>query len=85
MEDSILIFSNERTGTNSRVIEYELNEESLIANQIWTYEREPALDVTVLGDVTRTGSGDTHINWSMGGVMERVSMDGDSLWELPVG
>ena len=84
LEDAILVFSNELTGEDSRVIEYDLDEENLIAHQKWSFTRDPSLDVSVLGDVTRMESGDTHINWSMRGVMDRVSPEGLRQWEVQV-
>jgi hypothetical protein len=36
----------------------------------------------VLGEPTRYPNGDTFINWSTAGQMERVTADGETTWKL---
>ena len=39
----------------------------------------------VLGEATRLPDGDTFVNWSAAGQMERVSPEGESRWKLNSG
>ena len=84
LEDSILVFSNEEQGVPSQVLEYGFNEDTLEATEIWSYMRDPPIDVSILGDASRMDSGITHINWAMRGLLERVTPEGESIWEASV-
>ncbi|MCP4606403.1 MAG: hypothetical protein GY847_38830 [Proteobacteria bacterium] len=83
MENSIVVFDNEGLpGKESRVIEYEIDLESNEAKEIWSYSAEPTIYTFVLGDVSRLEDGDTLVNWSVAGRIERVAQDGSIKWQL---
>jgi len=84
LDDSVLVFSNEEQGEPSQVLEYGFNEDTMEASVVWSYMRDPPIDVYILGDASRLDSGVTHINWALRGLLERVSPDGESLWEASV-
>ena len=78
-----LVFDNEgSTARESRVIEYELDFENMVATEVWTYLSDPVVYTFVLGEPARLENGDTFVNWSAAGQIERVSADGESLWKV---
>jgi hypothetical protein len=84
--DRILVFDNEGSIDDySRVLEFELDLENRIATQVWSYVSNPGVSTFVLGEPTRLPDGDTFINWSAAGQMERVTADGRSTWKLNSG
>jgi hypothetical protein len=85
-DDRILVFDNEgSSGDESRVLEYELDFEAMVATEVWSYTSEPPVFTFVLGEATRLPDGDTFVNWSAAGQMERVSPEGESRWKLNSG
>ena len=82
----ILVMDNDGSpGNESRVLEYELDFERNLATQIWSYVSNPSVYTFVLGEPTRLDDGDTFINWSAAGQMERVTGEGASRWKLNTG
>jgi hypothetical protein len=78
-----LVFDNEgSTARESRVIEYELDFENMVATEVWTYLADPVVYTFVLGEPARLENGDTFVNWSAAGQLERVSASGESLWKV---
>jgi hypothetical protein len=67
------------------VLEYELDLAENTATQVWSYVSSPSVHSFVLGEPTRLDGGDTFIDWSAAGQLERVSADGRSLWKLNSG
>jgi hypothetical protein len=81
--DRILVMDNDgSTGKDSRVLEYELDLEQNVATEVWSYVADPSVYTFVLGEPTRMDNGDTFINWSAAGQLERVTPDGESIWQL---
>jgi hypothetical protein len=84
--DHILVFDNDgAAGDESRVLEYELDLAANTATEVWSYVSDPSVHCFVLGEPTRLEGGDTFIDWSAAGQLERVSADGRSLWKLNTG
>jgi hypothetical protein len=83
-DDHILVMDNEGSigGQESRVIEYEIDFETNVATQVWSYMADPPEYTWVLGEVERYQNGDTFINWSTAGTMERVTETGEVTWKL---
>jgi hypothetical protein len=82
LPESILVFDNEGAqGLISRVIEYSLDPEAGEATEIWRYQPGDLYSF-VLGEPTRLENGDTFINWSAAGVMNRVTPDGEEIWKI---
>ena len=83
LRDSILVMDNDGPlGHESRIVEYALDFDSAEATEQWTYSADPPVYTFVLGEPTRLDGGDTFVNWSAAGQMERVSPDGVSKWRL---
>jgi hypothetical protein len=79
----VLVMDNDGAGGHtSRVLEYELDMDSRVAKQIWSYTASPAVYTFVLGEPLRFDDGSTFINWSAAGQMERLSPTGTSIWKL---
>jgi hypothetical protein len=80
----ILVMDNEGplAVDTSRIVEYELDFETNVATQVWEFISNPSLYTFVLGEPVRYPGGDTFINWSTAGVLERVTAEGESLWKL---
>jgi hypothetical protein len=82
----LLVFDNEGSpGEESRVLEYELDFAANLATEIWSYTSDPPVHTFVLGEPHRLSDGDTFVNWSAAGQMERVSAAGVSRWKLNSG
>ena len=82
----ILVFDNDGSlESESRVLEYELDFDASIATEVWSYVAQPAVSSFVLGEATRLQGGDTFVNWSMAGQLERVTAAGESIWQLNTG
>jgi hypothetical protein len=79
----VIIMDNDGSpGNESRVLEYELDLERSLATQVWSYVAQPSVYTFVLGEPTRFDDGDTFINWSAAGQMERVTAAGEARWKL---
>jgi hypothetical protein len=82
----VIVMDNDGSpGNRSRVLEYELDLERNLATQVWSYESNPSVYTFVLGEPTRYENGDTFINWSAAGQMERVTAAGEQRWKLNTG
>ncbi len=85
LDDSILILDNDGPlGHQSRVVEYALDLSAGTATEIWSYMSDPPVHTFVLGEPTRLESGETFVNWSAAGLMERVSSNGTAKWRLGI-
>ena len=70
----------------SRVVEYELDLDTMLATEVWSYVADPTVYTFVLGEPIRYDSGETFVNWSAAGQMERIAADGvTSQWKLNTG
>jgi hypothetical protein len=82
----ILIMDNDGSpGNESRVLEYELDLEAMLATQVWSYVSQPSVYTFVLGEPLRFDDGGTFINWSAAGQMERVTASGEVSWKVNTG
>jgi len=81
--DTFVVFDNEGGVGESRVLEYDFNEDAGTAEAVWSYDADdPDIYVFVLGDVTRFDDGDTMVTWSIAGQIDRVDSSGEVLWKL---
>lgn len=81
--DDLLVFDNDGAGDRtSRVIEYSVDAAAGVAREIWSYSADPSVYSFVLGDVHRYDDGDTFVDWSVAGQMDRVDADGKLLWRM---
>jgi hypothetical protein len=69
-------------GSESRVLEYQLDFEQNLATEVWSYVADPIVYTFVLGEPKRLSDGSTFVNWSAAGQMDRVSEEGDATWKL---
>ena len=69
----------------SRVVEYELDLDTMLATEVWSYVADPTVYTFVLGEPTRMEDGSTFVNWSAAGQLERVTPDGERIWKLNTG
>ncbi len=80
--DHILVLDNDgSSGSESRVLEYELDFDNNLATQVWSYVASPPVYTFVLGEPTRLSDEDVFVNWSAAGQLERVSGD-ETTWKL---
>ncbi len=78
----ILVLDNDgSSGSESRVLEYELDFDNNVATQVWSYVASPPVYTFVLGEPTRLSDEDVFVNWSAAGQLERVSGD-ETTWKL---
>lgn len=73
--NNLLLFNNTETST-SRIWGYEFDQTSGTAETIWSYEREGA-GSTELGGVQRLPGGNVQITYSIEGVINQVSPNGE--------
>jgi hypothetical protein len=79
----LLVFDNDgASGRESRVLEYELDFDNNVATEVWSYVADPIVYTFVLGEPSRLDNGDTFVNWSAAGQIERVTAEGESLWKV---
>ncbi len=84
--DHIVVLDNEGSLENeSRVLEYELDLDANVATEVWSYVADPSVSTFVLGEPTRLDNGDTFVNWSTAGQLERVTASGESIWKVNTG
>lgn len=76
---NFLLFSN-GTGSSSTVLEFELDESTWTATEVWRYNN--GLGSFTLGDVQRLPGGNTLITYSNAGVIFEVDEAGDSVKEF---
>ena len=71
--------------TQSRAVEYALDEEAKTATEVWSYKPTPRF-APFMGSTTRLGNGGTLIGWggSTQALASEVAADGTLLWELRV-
>lgn len=82
-DNRILIFDNDGSpGTESRVLEYELDFDTNVATQVWSYVSDPTVYTFVLGEPTRLKDGGVFIDWATAGQLERLNAAGESIWKL---
>jgi hypothetical protein len=71
------------SGSELRVLEYELDLEANLATEVWSYSaQDPSDAARLLGEPTRLNSRDTFVNWSALGRMQVVNLAGETNWEL---
>lgn len=85
-DDRILVMDNDGSiGNESRVLEYELDFENMVATQVWSYVADPIVYTFVLGEPIRLLDGSTMVNWSAAGQMDLVNEDGEVTWKINTG
>jgi hypothetical protein len=79
----VLLFDNGNfhRPPESRVVEYQLNEESRTATLVWQFRRSPPLFAPVAGSVERLPNGHTLISYGPRGVVTEVDRTGATVWE----
>jgi len=88
VDGGILVFDNGTSGDmNSRVVQYDLDEDAQMAEQVWEFEPDPTLWIYCLGDVSRLPNGNTLITWGTSGRIEEVTPEGETVLQidLPLG
>ena len=82
-ENGLLVFDNSyRFGDTSRAVEYALDEDTMTAEEIWSYVPSPGLYCFGLGDVHRLEDGNTVVTWSTSGQMDMITPEGDVVWRM---
>jgi len=85
---NLLIFDNgtEHTPQISRIVEYELNMNTMIADLVWEYSHPEEYVGLSMGSVQRLDNGNTLINWgniqNSGAVITEVNMEKEILMEI---
>jgi hypothetical protein len=88
--DRIVVMDNDGSiarDPESRIIEYQLDFEQMVATEVWSYLSDPPVYTFVLGEPTRLNDGSTFVNWSAAGQMDRVDENDERTWKVntPVG
>jgi hypothetical protein len=81
--DRVLVHDNDGTmARESRVLEYQLDLAAGTATEVWSFTSTPPVYAPVLGEALRLDDGDTFIDWSYAGQLERVSATGETTWKV---
>ncbi len=79
---NITLFDNRQDGY-SRVVEYQLDEENLIATLVWEHRHTPDIHGSILGSAQRLPNGNTLISWGTGRPsVTEVTRAGETVFEL---
>lgn len=79
----LLVMDNDGSaGSESRVLEYDLDVPNQRARQTWQYVSDPPVYTFALGEPTRLADGDVFVNWSLAGQLERVTAEGKLRWRI---
>ncbi len=82
-ENGLLVFDNSyRFGDTSRAVEYAIDEDTMTAEEIWSYVPSPGLYCFGLGDVHRLEDGNTVVTWSTSGQMDVITPEGEVVWRM---
>jgi len=84
LTDEGLIIHDNGSLEYSRLVEYELDEGNMTAEQIWEYAPVEQFMVYGLGDAERLDNGLTLATWSTAGQVEIVTPDHEVVWRLNV-
>lgn len=76
----VLVFSNGNGQENSMVFEYMLDEQAMVATELWRYDG--GLQASFGGDVQRLHNGNTLVTYSSAGVIQEVDASGALVQEL---
>jgi hypothetical protein len=81
-DETLLVFDNNDATAEgpSRVLEFELDDASGTAREIWRYEGEPGMVALVLGGCDRLEDGETFIHWGTNGHLQVVDAQGRLSW-----
>lgn len=88
VDGGVLVFDNGPPDEMlSRAVQYDLDEDAQLAEEVWAFEPDPALWIYCLGDVSRLPNGNTLITWGTSGRIEEVTPEGETVLQidLPLG
>ncbi len=85
LPDGIVVFDNGWPDRGySRVVEYALDTDAMVADQVEEWLHEDGVHCGIKGDVHRFDDGATQIVWSTTGEIQDLTPDGDLRWQLNV-
>ena len=80
---NLLVFDNgDASRSANQVLEFELDEETGTATEVWAYQPETDVFSFSLGDVSRLENGNTLVTYSNQGQIDEVNADGEVVWRL---
>ncbi len=83
LDDGILIFDNGDTERGySRAVQYELDTDDMVADQVWEYLHTGEIYSSIKGDVSRFDDGTTQIVWATAGEIQDIDPSGEVVWQL---
>jgi hypothetical protein len=62
--------------------EFEVDPESRVLNEVWTYGRGEGLHAHALGEAHRLPNGNTLVNWGSEGLLREITPGGGVVWEM---
>jgi len=86
LDDGLIVFDNGEEGASeTRGVQYHLDESSWTATPVWTHVPDPPRAVYSLGDVTRSDTGETLVTWATAGEIELLDPSGQREWMMNLG
>lgn len=83
VDGGLVLFENGLPGEEiSRAVQWELDEEQLLAREVWSYTPDPTLYCFSLGGLDRLENGDTLVTFSVNGRIDEVDAAGTLRWRL---
>jgi hypothetical protein len=81
--DHVIVHDNDGTMERaSRIVEYRLDLTAGTATEVWSFMSTPPVYAPILGEPIRLDGGETFIDWSYAGQLERVTPDGETTWKV---
>jgi len=83
-DDRLLVFDNGNHDPDpvSRAVEYRVDEDARVVEEVWSFDHPDGGFVTHLGDARRLPGGNTLIAWSADGILTEVTPEGEVVWEV---
>jgi hypothetical protein len=81
-EGGVLVFDNGNHSGRARVVEVALDEVAMTAEVVWSFNAPDNDEHDVLGDARRLPNGNVLINWTVLGLLQEVTRDGDVVWQM---
>ncbi len=83
LDGGLLIFDNGVDNImDSRAVEYSLDQDSMQADETWSYHADPPLYTYALGDASRLPGGGTMITWGTAGQLDELNPDAELVRQL---
>ncbi|MFT5682341.1 MAG: hypothetical protein ACI8RZ_003259 [Myxococcota bacterium] len=83
LESGLLVFNdNDSTALEAELVEISFDEDTMTAEEVWSYDPGGTITSEVLGSVQRLDNGHTIGTFSTSGVIDELDANGDRVWRM---